>query len=78
MSCQALAGVAGTSRFHFDLWGDAVNVAARMESHGTPGQLLITQATRDLLPEGVQVHPAGTRDVKGKGEMPVFSLNPAG
>ena len=57
-----------------DLWGDAVNVPARMEDHGTPGQSLTTEAAVRLLPVRFQVVPDGTRDIKGKGPTKVCAV----
>ena len=73
-SGPVVAGVIGETKFAYDLWGDAVNVASRMESHGEPGIILMTQATQDLLPPALSGRSAGTRSVKGKGEMQVFAL----
>jgi adenylate cyclase len=44
----ATAGVIGDTRFSYDIWGDAVNIAARMESHGLPGRIQVSEAFRDL------------------------------
>jgi class 3 adenylate cyclase len=68
------AGVIGTKRFLYDLWGDAVNTASRMESNGTPGQIQITGATYDLLKKGFICARRGTILVKGKGEMETWYL----
>ncbi len=68
------AGVIGTKRFLYDLWGDAVNTASRMESNGTPGEIQITRATYDLLKDGFVCEPRGTIPVKGKGEMETWYL----
>ncbi|HET9310245.1 MAG TPA: adenylate/guanylate cyclase domain-containing protein [Actinomycetota bacterium] len=68
------AGVIGTKRFLYDLWGDAVNTASRMESNGTPGEIQITGATYGLLKEGFVCTRRGTIHVKGKGEMETWYL----
>ena len=63
------AGVIGTKRFLYDLWGDAVNTASRMESNGTPGEIQITRSTYELIKDAFVCTPRGTIPVKGKGEM---------
>jgi guanylate cyclase len=68
------AGVIGTKRFLYDLWGDAVNTASRMESNGTPGQIQISRATYELLKDEFVCTPRGTIPVKGKGEMETWYL----
>ena len=68
------AGVIGTKRFLYDLWGDAVNTASRMESNGTPGEIQITRATYELLKDGFVCRPRGTIEVKGKGQMETWYL----
>jgi guanylate cyclase len=68
-SGPVVAGVIGRKRFLYDLWGDAVNVADRMQTEGTPGQIQITRATYELLKDEFVCEPRGTIDVKGKGEM---------
>jgi adenylate cyclase len=68
------AGVIGTKRFLYDLWGDAVNTASRMESNGSPGEIQITRATYELLKDEFVCQPRGTIEVKGKGPMETWYL----
>jgi len=73
-SGPAIAGVIGTAKFHYDLWGDMVNTASRMESHGLPGMVQVTQATYELIAEKFICRPRGVIEVKGKGEMATWFL----
>ena len=68
------AGVIGTKRFLYDLWGDAVNTASRMESNGTPGEIQITRSTYELIQDAFVCTPRGTIPIKGKGEMETWYL----
>src|SRR4029079_16602476 len=68
------ARVIGRKRFLYDLWGDAVNTASRMESNGTPGRIQITRATYDLVKDTFVCEERGTIPVKGKGEMETWYL----
>lgn len=69
-----IAGVIGKKKFIYDLWGDAVNTAARMESHGIPGAVQVTDSTYHLLKDKYLFEERGAIEVKGKGEMTAYLL----
>lgn len=69
-----VAGVIGTKKFTYDLWGDTVNVAFRMESQGLPGYIQVTAAIYDRLKDEYVFEERGTINVKGKGEMITYWL----
>jgi adenylate cyclase len=73
-SGPAIAGVIGHKKFAYDVWGDSVNIASRMESQGVPGKIQITQATHDLIRDDFRCELNGPVMVKGKGEMVTWFL----
>lgn len=76
-SGPVVAGIIGRRKFIYDLWGDTVNTASRMESHGHSGSIQITDATYELIKDEFACSPGGVKSVKGKGEMRVwFVLGP--
>jgi guanylate cyclase len=69
-----VAGVIGRRKFIYDLWGDTVNMASRMESQGVTGEIQVTSRTRDRLVDAFELRSRGTVDVKGKGPMETYFL----
>ena len=70
-----VAGVIGKRKFLYDLWGDIVNTASRMESDGVAGRIQLTDSTRQRLSEPFMLEERGVIHVKGKGEMHTWFLN---
>ena len=69
-----VAGVIGKRKFSYDLWGDTVNTAARMESHGIPGEIQVTEAVYQRLRDRYQFTARGPVEIKGKGAMVTYLL----
>jgi class 3 adenylate cyclase len=69
-----VAGVIGKKKFIYDLWGDTVNTASRMESHGVPGRVHISAVTADLVRSTFELEARGPVDIKGKGIMETFLI----
>ncbi|MEP4770443.1 MAG: adenylate/guanylate cyclase domain-containing protein [Roseibium sp.] len=69
-----VAGVIGKKKFIYDLWGDTVNIASRMESSGETGMIQVTEATYEKLKDAFVLFRRGTIDVKGRGKMITFVL----
>lgn len=76
MNCGPVVdGFVGHTKFHYDIWGDPVNVASRMESHGQPGKIQITRTMYEALKDEFICELRGWIDVKGKGPMETWFLN---
>lgn len=73
-SGDAVAGVIGKKKFVYDLWGDSVNTASRMESHGLPGRVQVTESTHALLKGKFTMEERGTIEVKGLGTVRSYLL----
>src|SRR5262249_23189540 len=69
-----VAGVIGRAKFIYDLWGDTVNTASRMESHAAPGTIQVTERTSEALRDQYALSRRGTIEVKGKGRMTTYLL----
>ena len=69
------AGVIGTHKFVYDVWGDTVNTASRMESHSLPGRIQLSVATRAALGDRFKLERRGVIEIKGKGMMETYFLS---
>jgi adenylate cyclase len=70
----AVAGVIGQRKFAYDLWGDTVNLASRLEAYGEPGRILVSDAVAQRLADRYEFGPPRVVDVKGKGPTPARFL----
>jgi adenylate cyclase len=69
-----VAGVIGRAKFIYDLWGDTVNTASRMESHGIPGTIQVTERVHERLRDRYELRRRGSVNIKGKGRMTTYLL----
>ncbi|MEM7183737.1 MAG: adenylate/guanylate cyclase domain-containing protein [Spirochaetota bacterium] len=72
-----VAGVIGSKKFVYDLWGDTVNIASRMESHGQPGRVHCSERVYEKIKNSFVFEDRGVIDVKGKGQMHTYFINEA-
>ena len=70
------AGVVGKSKYAYDIWGDTVNTASRMESSGTPGKINVSGGTYQLIKNEFKCEYRGKIKAKNKGEVDMYYVNP--
>ncbi|NBB88190.1 MAG: AAA family ATPase, partial [Bacteroidetes bacterium] len=71
-----VSGIVGQKKFQYDIWGDTVNMAARMETHGRPGKINLSEATYNLIKDEYACEARGELKVKGKGATKMYFLDP--
>jgi len=74
-SGPVIAGIVGVKKFAYDIWGDTVNTAARMEQNSSPGKVNISEATHQLIKEDFNFEYRGKIETKGKGAMDMYFVN---
>ena len=70
-----IAGVIGKSKFIYDLWGDTVNLASRMESHGLAGRIHVSEAVYERVKGHFELEGRGLINIKGKGEIETYLIS---
>ena len=70
-----VAGVVGTKKFSFDIWGDAVNIASRMESNSEPGRINISENTYEIIKDNFECEYRGEIKTKNRGMMKMYFVN---
>ena len=78
-SCPVVAGIVGVKKFQYDIWGDTVNTASRMESSGVVGKVNVSQSTYEMLKDDPQFafENRGKIEAKGKGEIEMYFVSKA-
>ncbi len=69
-----MAGVVGKRKFTYDIWGDAVNIATLMESHGEPGRVVVSESTYQRIKDAFEAEPRGSVETKNKGALETYFL----
>jgi class 3 adenylate cyclase len=69
-----VAGIIGRHKFIYDVWGDTVNLASRLEAHGLPNRIQVSEVTRDALADRYALEPRGMLQLRGKGEIAAYLL----
>jgi adenylate cyclase len=69
-----MAGIIGSDKFSYDVWGETVNLASRLESHGLPGEIQVSDAVRETLRDSFVFEPRGEIQVKGVGRVNTWLL----
>lgn len=72
---RVVAGVIGNSRFSYDIWGDTVNVASRLQTEAAPGAIVVSEAVAEAASSRFRCHPLGQLDLKGKGPVKAYQLD---